>query len=434
MLKFALLAIVAALVYNYYANQQKNQSSSIPVIDIAKLSEEGACPHCQAEIKESIGVACRDHGFFYVKGTGIPEELTSRIEASSRTFFAQDNKVKREIDMSKGGYAWRGYFAVGDELTSGRADQKEGIYFGIEEDPQDVRPLHGPNLWPTHTGHEQYKKDVLEYLEHMKRVSNVIMDAISTHLYSLTNNNEQEQLQNDFKQSFFSPTELFRVFGYPAPNLSTSQNPDPADFGVAEHTDYGYITVLYQDNTGGLQVKTSSGWEDVPPIPGTFVVNLGDALEHHSRGYLKATSHRVLHHRKPGASTQQRISFPYFFDPDMSTIMSQIKFSDSNMNLASVSNAQQRLKERWDGQDLTLFKGSYKDYLLNKISKVFPELYENVVGKYNRELQKTKQVEMDEIMEWTVRKHKTRGSLSDEEQSEEDELRKKLEAWNAANA
>src|SRR5262245_9285327 len=106
-----------------------------------------------ADVSVQLGRACREHGFFYVTGHGVSVDLQRRLEDLSRRFFAQDLATKMEIRMERGGRAWRGYFPVGDELTSGRPDLKEGIYFGAElpENHPLVRhgtPLHGPNLFP----------------------------------------------------------------------------------------------------------------------------------------------------------------------------------------------------------------------------------------------------------------------------------------------
>ena len=114
-----------------------------------------------------------------------------------------------------------------------------------------------------------------------------------------------------------NPTELFRIFSYPSPR---EEEGDAEVFGVGEHTDYGFLTLLYQDQTGGLQVKIPSEdrsgfqWIEVPFIPGTHVVNLGDALEHYTHGRFKATPHRVIYHGRR-ATGKPRLSFPYFFDP-----------------------------------------------------------------------------------------------------------------------
>src|SRR5262249_49915935 len=119
---------------------------SIPIIDISPLigGTEG-----RFAVANKIGQACRACGFFYITGHGVDEGLQQRLERLSRLFFAEDVETKMEMRMAHGGRAWRGYFPVGGELTSGQPDLKEGIYFGAElgdESPMARAgvPLHGP--------------------------------------------------------------------------------------------------------------------------------------------------------------------------------------------------------------------------------------------------------------------------------------------------
>src|SRR6267142_5310664 len=128
---------------------QANQLQ-IPVIDMSALASG---KEDRDEVSGRIGQACRDWGFFYIVGHGVDEHLQRRLEEVSRQFFAQDLETKLEIKMSHGSRAWRGYFPVGGELTSGKPDLKEGLYFGAELDQDHplVRsgtPMHGANLFP----------------------------------------------------------------------------------------------------------------------------------------------------------------------------------------------------------------------------------------------------------------------------------------------
>ena len=128
--------------------------TSVPVIDVAALV---AVAPDRTAVADQIGQACRAHGFFYVVGHGVDQGLCNRLEATSRLFFAQDEAAKMEWRMARGGRAWRGYFPAGGELTSGRPDWKEGLYFGseLEEDHPLVRartPIHGRNLFPSLPG------------------------------------------------------------------------------------------------------------------------------------------------------------------------------------------------------------------------------------------------------------------------------------------
>ena len=121
-------------------------SKTLPIIDISPLL--GPCESDTADVIAAISRACEETGFFYITGHGVSEALQQRLQLSSRRFFALSEEAKRAISMDKGGKAWRGYFSVGQEITSGVVDQKEGIYFGQEAEPADPRPLHGPNLFP----------------------------------------------------------------------------------------------------------------------------------------------------------------------------------------------------------------------------------------------------------------------------------------------
>src|SRR5262245_24081681 len=139
----------------------------IPIIDISPLigGTEG-----RYTVAAKIGQACRECGFFYITGHGIDDGLQLRLEHLSRQFFAQDVETKLKIRMSRGGKAWRGYFPVGDELTSGLPDLKEGVYFGAElgEDHPLTSagvPMHGPNLFPSNI--PGFRETVLEYMAAM---------------------------------------------------------------------------------------------------------------------------------------------------------------------------------------------------------------------------------------------------------------------------
>src|SRR5512134_1222394 len=128
----------------------------LPVLDVSPLRAGGDAA-ARARLARDLAQACRDHGFFYVVGHGVDRGLEARLEALARAFFAQPEAEKARVRMELGGRAWRGWFPVGGELTSGRPDLKEGIYFGAELGPDDPRvaaglPLHGPNLFPALPG------------------------------------------------------------------------------------------------------------------------------------------------------------------------------------------------------------------------------------------------------------------------------------------
>jgi isopenicillin N synthase-like dioxygenase len=328
-------------------------SPALPVIDVAPLAEGPPGAAC-ARVASQIQAACRERGFFYVTGHDVPAGLLGRLEAASAEFFALPLEDKLEIAMERGGRAWRGFFPVGAELTSGQPDLKEGLYFGAELADADPRvragvPLHGRNLFPRQV--PELRPLVLSYLDAMTALGQAVLRGVALSL----------GLDAGYFAAGYTadPTILFRIFSYPP-------SPPQADgWGVGEHTDYGLLTLLAQDSNGGLQVAAPEGWTDAPPIPGTFVCNIGDMLERLTGGWYRSTPHRVRN-----LSGRSRLSFPFFLDPG---------FTAEVPPLPGRAAAGEDGRPRWDGQDLRAFSGSYGDYLLGKVSKVFPQLQRDVL-------------------------------------------------------
>ena len=252
--------------------------------------------------------------------------------------------------MPKGGRACRCFVPVGDELTSGKPDIKEGIYFGEELGPDDPRvkaglPLHGANLYPDAV--PELQSAVTAFMRDAEASAHAIMEGIALSL------GLDAQY---FRRTYTThPTLLFRIFHYPAS--------DAEGWGVGEHTDYGLLTLLAQDDNGGLQVKTLHGWIDAPPIPGTLVCNIGDMLDRLTGGVYRSTPHRVRN-----VSGRSRLSFSFFFDPGF----------DAQVVPLPGHAAHDDSAPRWDKANLHDFTGTYGDYLLGKVGKVFPDLARKV--------------------------------------------------------
>lgn len=331
---------------------------NLPVIDIAPLLD--AQPAERERVARDIETACRDTGFFYVAGHGVSAHTIARLDAASRTFFALPEDEKMKIAMARGGSAWRGFFAVGGELTSGRPDLKEGIYFGTELGAADPRvkaglPMHGPNLWPAAV--PELQPAVLAFMAETTRAAHAVMRGVALSL-SLD--------EAYFARTYTAdPTVLFRVFHYPPARAPENQNGD-GEWGVGEHTDYGLLTLLAQDDCGGLQVKGQGGWIEAPPIAGTLVCNIGDMLDRLTGGFYRSTPHRVRN-----VSGRGRLSFPLFFDPAFAAVIEPLP--------AHAASARDDSTERWDRANVHVFEGTYGDYLLAKVGKVFPELGRQVL-------------------------------------------------------
>ena len=321
----------------------------LPLIDLRLPPEE---------VARRIGEACRAHGFFYVVGHGIDPALGPRLEALSHRFFALPEEAKQKLAMPLGGRAWRGWFPLGGELTSGRPDWKEGLYLGSDlgDDHPRVRagmPLHGPNLVPGDDVLPGFRRTIDAWMAAVAALGHRVMAAIARSL----------ELPEDYFASRYTadPLILFRIFLYPS-------RPVPARLdvrdGVGEHTDYGLLTLLRQDAVGGLQVRAAAGWIEAPPIEDSFVCNIGDMLDRMTGGLYRSTPHRVRLNR----SGRDRLSFPLFFDPDMAARIEPIRSAATDDHAT-----------RWDGASVHAFDGTYGDYLLGKIGKVFPELKRSVL-------------------------------------------------------
>lgn len=330
--------------------------SALPLIDVSALVSGTAA---RDAVAAQIGAACRAHGFFYVTGHGVDPALVKRLEDLSHRFFDLPEETKMQWRMALGGRAWRGYFPLGGELTSGRPDWKEGLYLGTELPAthplvQAKTPVHGPNLFPDVPG---FRETILEYMAAVTQLGHRLMEGIALSL----------GLDADYfaKRYTADPLILFRLFNYPSQPVPEGLD---VQWGVGEHTDYGLLTILHQDHIGGLAVLTPGGWIDAPPVAGSFVCNIGDMLDRMTGGLYKSTPHRV----KRNTSGHDRLSFPLFFDPNFEARVQRIE------GLAG-AEARDDSAERWDRANVHAFNGRYGDYLLAKVSKVFPQLRDEVL-------------------------------------------------------
>lgn len=274
----------------------------LPIVDLEGLA---ASEPARRSIAGALDRAFRDVGFCYVVNAGIDTRLVDAVMAASRSFHGLPLEEKQSVAINA---FHRGYMAMSSSLirTSSvarvtRPNLSESFMVMHEvaaDDPAHGQPLQGPNQWPGSL--PGFRGVVLEYLDAMTDMARRF-----TRLIALALRLQETHLDAHFER----PTVWLRLLHYPPLPPEA-----PADqYGAAPHTDYGFLTFLAQDSTGGLEVRRRDGrWIAAPPIPGAFVVNVADMLARWTNGIWVSTAHRVRN-----VSGTDRYSLPFFWDPSM---------------------------------------------------------------------------------------------------------------------
>jgi len=280
------------------------EADQIPVIDIAALRQKTD----PGAVGERLAWAARELGFIYVSNHGVDPALIQQARGAALEFFRLPLDAKQAAGTNEfhHGYLRPGSTKMYDDA---RIDLKESFNWGAELDvpPDEANPLLGPNVWPP--AMPALKSAVYPYFEAASACAEDLLRG-----FALGAGLDADH----FIRQCDRPVSRGSLQYYP---------PQPADaaqdqFGVAPHTDFGMLTVLCQDEIGGLQLQLLSGeWVAVPPIPGTFVVNVGDLLERWSNGSYRSTLHRVIN-----ASGRERLSLVLAYDPNFETLVDASAF------------------------------------------------------------------------------------------------------------
>lgn len=269
---------------------------TLPTLDVSRFH---AGRTERATFISNLRSVLHDHGFFYLGGHGVPQDLTDRLASAAQKFFALPLEEKLKIEMIRSPH-FRGYNRAGYERTRGQQDWREQIDFNTEGTPVEIGPdtpgwkrLHGPNQWPEAV--PELKEVVLDYQARVTALGIDLLKAIALAL---------GQPEDAFAPVYEPvPTQLLKLIRYPGRDVAET------DQGVGAHKDGGLITILLQDKVAGLRVQTVDGvWIDVPPVPGTFVVNSGELLELATNGFVRADVHDVV---APPAGSE-RYSYAFF--------------------------------------------------------------------------------------------------------------------------
>lgn len=309
----------------------------IPVIDVGAAYDgaEGAREALAAELANTL----QSVGFAYIENHGVSQDQIETLRREAKHFFALPQADKDACAINP----WhRGYMAPNSStiVTSSVArvskpNQSESFLVMHELAPDDPdllagKPLQGPNQWPA--AQPSLRDSVLAYMAAMEDLSRRLIQTLARGL----------ALPTDFFDPYFDrPTLFLRLLHYPP------QAKEAGLFGSAPHTDYGFMTLLAQDEIGGLEVRNAAGqWISAPPIAGTFVMNVGDILSRWTNGRFASTPHRVIN-----LSGRDRYSQPYFFDPSMDAVVAPLPNSVA------------------EGQVRAFAPLRYGDYLMERLDK-----------------------------------------------------------------
>jgi len=309
---------------------------SVPIIDVADLTVgTGVCG--DRSIGE-IAAAANEWGFFQVVNHGIPETLTDKVRKQAEAFFDLPMASKEAILRTRDN-PW-GYY--NNELTKNQRDRKE--VFDYTSGGHDSI-YNASNRWPNFDPH--FRTVMEDYRDACVRLSLRLLEAFCDGL----------GLPEDFLSSNFHPlhTGFVRLNYYPVKdplhNRTDVAHRDNAGLGVHHHTDAGALTVLLQDDVGGLQVHKDGHWHDVPSVKGALVINTGDMMQVWSNDIYHAAIHRVL-----AMDTQDRFSIPFFYNPAAGTVVSPLPTVTSEPNPAHYRSID------WSDYRARRTDGDYADY------------------------------------------------------------------------
>jgi isopenicillin N synthase-like dioxygenase len=290
--------------------------TSIPVLDVSQSFSGDS--EARRRLAREIHRACRETGFFYVSGHGVPADLISNQFSWTRRFFDLPLDTKLALDM-KDSPSRCGYQPIKVQRLDSRdanaaaapSDLNESYFCGVElpdTDPCAQRGWRsfGHNRWPANL--PGFRQQILDYQAAVRSLGDHILKLIALSL----------DLPEDWFCPFHDmPVTNLRIIKYPPQPQSAQFN----QIGAGAHTDWGGITLLAQDNSGGLEVRNAAGdWIAATPVPATFIVNIGDLMARWTNGVYNSTMHRVKN-KKAGV---ERYSLAFFYSPRPDAVIEAI--------------------------------------------------------------------------------------------------------------
>jgi len=270
-------------------------AADVPVLDLAPLLAGENIDGLAREVRR----ACEGMAFFYIRNHGVPADVIDGAFSAARRFFEQPLEARMKVHKDR---FHRGYLPLGTTRYPGKAaDLKDSFDLGVDLplDHPDVAgglPLHGPNQWPDLEG---FRAPVEAYFQAVRDCGLRLLTLFARSL---------EVPDDFFTRHYDNPTILMRMLHYPP----QSEALEEGSIGAFPHSDYGVMTLLAQDPSGGLELKKPDGsWIGAPFIPGTFVVNIGDLMARWTNDVYRSNQHQVVNRLRT-----ERYSIPFFFNPN----------------------------------------------------------------------------------------------------------------------
>ncbi|QTI69212.1 isopenicillin N synthase family dioxygenase [Gordonia polyisoprenivorans] len=301
------------------ANQTANPHTASPVltVDLQQWRQGGdAAAQVCAAVDESLQKA----GFLLVTGHGIDPFLPAALRAAAREFFALPAEVKAQYAVGVGGRGWIGPgleangYAEGTETPP---DLKETYNSGAQTPvgiPEVDDYWFAPDVWPTET--PRLRELFTAWTSQMKALSDDLLALMAEALGKADGD-------NPFRNLAGNATWTSNINHYPP--MTVVGDPEPGQFRIGPHTDFGTVTVLDREpGAGGLQVYSDeSGWADAPYDPTALTINIGDLLEYWSGGRWPAGRHRVLP-PQPESPEEDLVSLIFFYELDHDAVVTPL--------------------------------------------------------------------------------------------------------------
>lgn len=315
-------------------------TSSLPVLDLSRWK---VGPAERAALARELDAAASEVGFFQIVGHDVSAEVVAAARTATSDYFDLPLAAKlphrpASAEINRG-FAAKGSeslaYSLGDEVAARPPDLFEAFNVGEEEWPVDdpacaarAHDLFAPNVWPD--GPASFRPAVLAYFIAVKDLAWRFADVVAAAL---------GQADGFFADKVDHSTNLLRIIDY----QTAAGDPDPVErqVGMGAHSDYGLFTILYADPVPGLQVMGREGtWYDASPLPGAFVVNIGDLMAQWTNDRWRSTLHRVLPPARPDAGVNRRRSMAFFFDGNWDLVVAPLDTCVTEANPARYAPVQ----------------------------------------------------------------------------------------------